>query len=541
MDWQGLIFGVAGGLALFLYGISLISHGLQKALGQKAASLLEKITNHPIKGLFVGMSITIVFQSSSLTMVTLIGLVNAGLLTLFQAIGVMLGAEIGTTITAQIVAFKINQFALPIIALGFFLTFISKNKNAKYISQTIIGFGILFLGMSFLKSGVKPLEELSFFHNMILNFSNTPILGVIAGALFTAMIQSSSATTGLVIAMASEGVMSLGAAISLILGANIGTTITAVIASFKSSKTSQKLALAQVFFNIVGVGIILIFIQYFTNLIVITSSSLPRQVANAHTIFNVLSALIGLFFIKQLAILTEKIIRSEEVKLKSGVEHIDELVLNNPPIALMQAQKEIVNMAQIVGIMIKDFKTLFLKYGHTDFKNLMRKEQNVDFLYKTINGFLTALTEKPLGLSDSQKLTTLIHLVSDVERVGDHIVNLAGFKKQLTKEKIPLSDDAKNDIEQMLDYIENIFNEAINILKNEDIDTFKKIKNLEDSIDELEKKFQKNHIKRLEKGICKPESETIFTGIIRNLERIGDHSNNIAHGIIIKNYNEIEV
>ncbi len=474
-------------------------------------------------------------------MVTLIGLVNAGLLTLFQAIGVMLGAEIGTTITAQIVAFKINQFALPIIALGFFLTFISKNKNAKYISQTIIGFGILFLGMSFLKSGVKPLEELSFFHNMILNFSNTPILGVIAGALFTAMIQSSSATTGLVIAMASEGVMSLGAAIPLILGANIGTTITAVIASFKSSKTSQKLALAQVFFNIVGVGIILIFIQYFTNLIVITSSSLPRQVANAHTIFNVLSALIGLFFIKQLAILTEKIIRSEEVKLKSGVEHIDELVLNNPPIALMQAQKEIVNMAQIVGIMIKDFKTLFLKYGHTDFKNLMRKEQNVDFLYKTINGFLTALTEKPLGLSDSQKLTTLIHLVSDVERVGDHIVNLAGFKKQLTKEKIPLSDDAKNDIEQMLDYIENIFNEAINILKNEDIDTFKKIKNLEDSIDELEKKFQKNHIKRLEKGICKPESETIFTGIIRNLERIGDHSNNIAHGIIIKNYNEIEV
>ncbi len=235
------------------------------------------------------------------------------------------------------------------------------------------------------------------------------------------------------------------------------------------------------------------------------------------------------------------IIRGKEVRLQSKVEHIDELVLNNPPIALMQAQKEIVNMAKIVLVMIKDYKKLFAKYVHTDFKNLIRKEYNVDYLYKTINGFLTALTEKPLGLSDSQKLTTLIHLVSDVERVGDHIINLAGFKKQMTKEKIPFSEEALNDIKQMLDYIENIFTQVIKILQTEDIETFNKIKDLEDQIDELEKQFQQKHVKRLEEGICKPESETIFTGIIRNLERIGDHSNNIAHGIIITNYNEIEV
>ncbi len=546
MDWQELIFGVAGGLALFLYGITLISHGLRKALGQKAAQLLEKLTNHPIKGLLVGASVTMVFQSSSLTMVTLISLINAGLLNLVQAIGVMLGAEIGTTITAQIIAFKINHYALPIIAIGFFLTFFSKNKNLKYASQVIIGFGILFLGMSFMKGGVKSLQELSFFQDMILNFSNIPILGVLAGAIFTFIVQSSSATTGLVIAMSSEGSMSLGAAIPLILGANIGTTITGIIASIQSSKTSQKLALAQVFFNVVGVGILLLFVGKFTDIVELTSTYLPRQVANAHTIFNVVSAVIGLFLVKGLAKITEKLIPGKEIQPQRKLEHIDKLVLINPPVALMQAHKEIINMAQIVEEMIGDYENLFTKYTNGDFENLLSKEKNVDYLYKTINEFLTELAEKPLGESDSQKLTKFIHIINDIERVGDHIENLARFEKSRKKrktregERISFSDESKEDIKVMLDFVKKIFSEAINILKREDIDIFKKVKDLEDKIDELEKKFHDNSLRRLGKGLCMPESVPFFTDIIRNLERMGDHSNNIAHQIFLKNHNKEE-
>lgn len=533
---QELIFGLAGGLALFLYGVLLISNGFQKALGQKAAKALEKVTDHPIKGIAVGAITTTVFQSSSLTMVTLIGLVNSGLLNLGQAVGVMLGAEIGTTITAQIIAFKISHFALPIIALGFFVRMVSRNEYVKYASQAIMGFGILFLGMGFMKAGVQPLSGMPFFEDMMTNFSNIPILALLAAALFTAIIQSSSATIGIVIVMASEGLLTLGAAIPLILGANIGTTITGVLASINSSKTAKRLALAHVFFNVIGVIVAMFLLKSFTSLASSTSSDLPRQIANAHTIFNVLGAIVGLFLIKKLVSLVKKVIRGKETRPQNGAKHLDEFMLKSPATALMQSKKEIYEMAKVAESMIADLRDLYKNYEVDKFKEIVSKEDNTDVLYKAINQYLAQLTGSSLSQHDSEKLTTQMHVISDIERVGDHAKNLAYIKRNINRKNGDLSKEAYRDIDGMLNLLQEIFNASTEVIETEDTEALDKIKEIEQKIDDMEKELQKKHLCSVESGNCDPAFNVLYISILRNIERAGDHSNNIAHEILIYNH-----
>lgn len=537
MDWKELIFGLSGGLALFLYGMILISNGFQKALGGKAAKLLERATNHPIKGLLTGTGITMIFQSSSLVVVTLIGLVGASLITLEQAIGVMLGAEIGTTITAQIVAFNLDTYALPIIAVGFIFTILGKNKYIKYVGQGILGFGILFLGMSLMKTGVKPLQYSAYFKGLIINFKSAPLMAVGASALFTGIIQSSSATTGIIIAMASQGLLDIHAAIPLILGANIGTTVTGALASLASTKTGKRLSLAQVIFNVLSVFIMLFFLSGFTNFVIGTSGSLPRQIANAHAIFNILGAAIGLIFIRKLADLTKKIIPGKDSQTQRGVKYLEKNILS-PSLALLQTKKEILRMALCSQEMHKELSLLFKKYLNDHYSNILNKEEHLDDLYQAVNQYLTKIAEKPLGTDESEKLTSFVHIISDIERIGDHIVNLARLKRKIIKNKVEISNEGEKDLTLILKSSEKIVGEMIQFLKKEDTDMYHKIKESEDKIDELEKSIQKRHTERLKNGQCKPETDVPFVSIVRNLERIGDHANNIANGLLIKSSKE---
>ncbi len=528
-----IIFSVAGGLALFLYGLQMLSKGLQKAAGSKLKIILEKLTNKPIKAVFLGLFITAVVQSSSITTVTLIGLVNSGLMNLGQAVGVILGTEIGTTVTAQIISFKIGTFFFPLIALGFFLFFFAKNEKYKYAGQIIMGFGILFLGMYTMSSGLKPLRDNVFFVNMLTNFSKTPILGVIAGAIFTGIIQSSSATTGLVIAMGMDNVINLNAAIPIVLGANIGTCVTVLIASIGSSLSAKRAAMSHFLFNIIGVFLFFPFLPQFVRIVSLTSSNLPRQIANAHTIFNVTMTIIMFPAIALLIALVKKIFPGEDVRLDKGVIYLDDKILNTPSIAIGQAKREVMRMARITEEMLHDSEKALLIGGKKFILSVFKSEEVVDELDNVIESYLNKISQQSLSKSQAREITILLHSISDIERVADHAHNVAELAERLVKEKLYLSKNAVKELEEIFDTAKESYIKAVNVLDKKDEKLGREVLDLEIKVDQMEKELEESHYQRLKKGICKPEVGPIYLDVIKNLERISDHAHNIAYAIMI--------
>jgi len=528
MNILQIIFGIFGGLAIFLYGVHLLSSNIQRVAGEKLRKLLEKLTNNRLKAAGVGALTTAIVQSSSLTIVTLIGLINAGLLSLEQGIGVMLGAEIGTTLTAQIIAFEIGSFYLPIIAIGFFLTFFTKKRKWKYIGQTILGFGLIFLGMATMSAGVSPLKTEPFFINLLTSFGKTPFFGVIAGAIFTALVQSSSATTGLVIAMGIENVITLPAAIALIFGANIGTCITGQIASIGSNLSSKRLTMAQLLINIIGVSLFFIFLSPFARLISLTSMNLPRQIANAHMFFNIAVTLIMLPFVGILVFIVKKIIRGEEIKVERGVKFLDERTLNMPAIAIKQAEKEIERMGNIALSALKDSIKAFRTNNTKLIEIVDRKENLVDELDDAIEIYLTKITQKELSKSQSKRVAALIHAISDIERVSDHAHNISEMAQRKITEKLRFSKKAMEELNELFDKTKESFVKAMVVLIKKDKKMTKKVFELETEIDVLTEQFEYNDSQRLKTRKCNPRASVIFVSLLRSLERISDHANNIA-------------
>ncbi|MBU4284543.1 MAG: Na/Pi cotransporter family protein [Nanoarchaeota archaeon] len=532
METLMIIFRILGGLALFLYGIYLLSEGLQKAAGRKLKVILEKLTDRPIKGILGGALITAIIQSSSITTVTLVGLINAGLMSLEQSAGVIIGSNIGTTITAQLVAFKVGKYALPIIAIGTALLFIGKKKKTHYIGQVFLGFGLLFLGMNFMADGARPLQDSVFFLNMITSFSEIPVLGVLAGALFTGIIQSSSATSGLVIAMGMENIISLKAAIAIIIGANIGTCATVLIASIGSSLSSKRAAWFHLIFKLIGAIIFIPFISLFTYLVSLTSNNLPRQIANAHTLFNVSTAFLLLPFIFVIIRFIKVLIPGKDVRIDRGTKFLEKRVLNTPSIALSQAGKETVRMAGITQIMLKESKIAFLE-GRKDLIDIViRKEDAVDDIFEALNNYLSKISEKSLNKQDTKKLAILMHSVGDIERVGDHVNNIVELVERKNKEKLKFSKYAMKELEVMFEIVENVYDKAVIALKDDDKVVASEIDELEMEVDRKEKEFEHNHIERIKKKICNPASGIIFVDTLRNLERISDHATNIGNAVI---------
>lgn len=527
------ILELFGGLAIFIYGVHLLSEGLEKVAGTRLLSLLDKSLKNPIRQGLFGMVATALMQSSGLLMVTMIGLINANLLTLQQAIGIMLGQEIGTTITGQLVSFKIGSFNLIFLVIGFFLMFFSTKPKLRNIGQPLFGFGIVFLGMNLMSQAGGAISQMPFFQQSIILLSKHVLLGVLVGAVFTAAIQSSTAMTGLVIAMGRSNSITLTVAIAIILGANIGSCIMGWMAAFQSGSSAKRASYSQIFINIAGVVLFLPFIHPFTDLVTGTSAQLPRQIANAHTIFNFVVSGLMLPFVKPLANFIQKAIPDkEEEKDKRKTRFIDQRLLNMPVMAVQMAKEEVLRMGWITHEMVEKATDAMIEANGDDIKWVLKREKDVDQICHTLESFLESIPGEKLGPEELKKLEDLKHLITDIERVGDHANNLAEFAREIESKKRGLSKYGRKELKTLSRRVLKTYGFALKALKTENRKFVDQVIKEEDEIDDLEKTFKLNHIERLKKKICNPEMDTIFVESLRNLERISDHSYNIALSLI---------
>lgn len=527
-----LIFSTAGGVALFLYGLHVLSDSLKRAAGGRMRSLLERLTGRPWRGAIVGAVTSGVLQSSSMTMVLLIGLINASVLTLSQGIGVMLGSEIGTTLTAQIIAFKIGQSYLPVIAVGFVLSAVGRKRRLHDVGRIILGFGLLFLGMDILSSGLRGLADTPLVLQVLESCGTNVLLGVVVGAAVTAVIQSSSAMTAMVIAMGSAGVITLPAAIALVLGANIGTTITAQIASIGSSLSSRRLAVGQLAVNVFGVGVFLPWIPAYARFVEGTTGALVRQIANAHTIFNVAVTLVLIPCVPGLVWLAKRLVRGRESAVSVVQAPLSRELLQTPVMAINHASQAIMTMAGTVIQMLRMSRTAFLRADVDAVQNTLDLEENVDRLFRDLDGYLDDVDPHELSDEDTRRLHVLRHAVHDLERIGDHAVNIAERGRVRARHVVELSYEARSEVSTLFDRVEQMLDQVLAGLREEDRTLVETAAGLEKEIDRLEETYKQRHIRRIEDGVCDPEMGVLFVEALRNLERIGDHAMNIAGDVL---------
>jgi phosphate:Na+ symporter len=555
---QQLAFGLVGGLGLFLFGMKTMSEGLQKVAGDRMRKILAALTNNRIVGTLVGLAVTAIIQSSSATTVMVVGFVNAGLMSLVQAIGVVLGANIGTTVTAQLIAFKITRFALPAIGLGAALYMFSRKKSWSYIGEVVLGFGMLFYGLKTMKDAFLPVKDSPDFQQIFIFVGDNPLLGVLIGAILTIIVQSSSATIGITLALASSGLLTFGGSVALILGENIGTTVTANLAAIGTNLAARRTALAHFLFNALGVCYMLIFMSFFMDFIAsITPGDadfiiqteeqatrlggvigdkpfIARHIANTHTMFNIINTIIFLPMVGLLAKLSTILIRGREEEVEFHLKYLDSRVLNTPPIALGQARSETKRMAETALAMASD--TLkFLQDGDTKcLPALRKKEELVDHLQKEITNFLVALSQQSISQDTSREVASMMHMLNDLERIGDHCENLWRLGQRKVEERIDFSDIANQEIANISKVTHDFLTLVIDALRQGDRTIFDQAQSLEDAVDNLENSLRNNHIRRLNTGECSVDSGLIFIDMLHNFEKIGDHSFNLAEAIVGK-------
>jgi len=529
--WE-IAFSTIGGLGLFLFGIQIMASGMQKAAGDRFRRILEVLTNKPVLGVLTGILVTILVQSSSTASVMVVGFANAGLMNLSQAISVIIGANIGTTVTAQIVSFKIGVIAFPAIGIGSLLNFFGRRRFQRYLGQTVLGFGLLFLGMTTMSSGMSPLRELAAFHNMLMQFSSYPILGILAGAVFTALIQSSSAATGVIIALTLQDLIPFHAAVPLVLGTNIGTSITAILASIGANVAARRAAVAHVLFNVIGVCLALILLKPFTDLLIQTASTVPRQVANTHTAFNLLNTFVFIIFLKHFTRLVSYIIPGKDEKIEFGPKYLDPRILKTPAAAIGGAKMELLRMAGIAREMLSESMQVFLKDDLKKIKHIEQMEELVDGLEKEINVYLADLSQHSLTHEQSKMVGSLMSAANDLERIGDHAENIMELSELKTEERLPFSAIALAEMNGFYNKIELMLERAIKAFENEDKEIARQIVAEDDEVDEEEKKLRKRHIDRINTKKCYPSAGVIYLDLLSNLERVADHANNIAYLVL---------
>ncbi|GAA0116408.1 Na/Pi cotransporter family protein [Clostridium senegalense] len=542
MDLFTTIVSLFGGLGLFLYGMTMMGDGLENATGDRLKSVFDKITSNPVKGVLTGAIVTGIIQSSSATTVMVVGFVNAGLMNLYQATAVIMGANIGTTITAQLIAFKMDFLAPLCLAIGAMIVLFSKNNKKKQIGNIVLGFGILFLGLDLMKNAMSPLADSPIFATLILKLQGKVLLGVLLGAVMTAVIQSSSASTGILVALASTGALPLSVAIPILLGSNIGTCVTAMISSIGTSKTAKKAAVIHLLFNVIGT---LIFIGFATQLANIVQAITPgndaeavkRQIANAHTIFNVINTLLLIWFIKPLVALVNKLIPGEDEKDTIGVQYIDERLLETPIIALGQTTNELVRMGTKAKENVEYAMKAFVYNDEKALKKVYEQEKLINILEDDITKFLVKLSNSELGEEQKGMVAAMFHVVNDIERIGDHAENIADLASEKMTKNADFSEEGVKELNDIFNYTINSLEMSIECFKNYNKDKADTVRSVEDRIDSLEKQLRSSHIKRLNNGVCNATVGAIFLDVISNFERIGDHAVNIAEIVAETAYN----
>ncbi|MED0901667.1 Na/Pi cotransporter family protein [Bacillus nitratireducens] len=534
---QDMIFQFIGGLGIFLFGIKYMGDGLQQAAGDRLRDILDRFTTNPLMGVLAGMLVTVLIQSSSGTTALTVGLVSAGFMTLRQAIGVIMGANIGTTVTAFIIGIKIGEYALPIMAVGAILLFFFKNKKVHSVGQVVFGFGMLFFGLELMSAGMKPLRSLESFQELMVSMSDNPILGIVVGTVFTLIVQSSSATIGILQELFGQGAIDLQAALPVLFGDNIGTTITAVLAAIGTSIAARRAALVHVIFNIIGTIIFTIILIPFTSLIQYFQTSLnlnpEMTIAFAHGTFNITNTIIQFPFIAVLAWIVTKIIRGEDASINFKPQHLNPIFIEqSPAIALTEAQKEIIRMAEFSLHGLKEANQFLNTQDKKHADMATQLEGAINNLDKKIIEYLVLLSEKPLSPTDSEKHSVLAGVVGDIERVGDHVENLVELVDFQISNRVSLSDEALAELNEMLELTISTLQDAINALTNFDTELAQTVIAKERKIDQMERVLRKRHVLRLNERSCSGDASIIYVDMVSNLERIGDHAVNIADGVL---------
>ncbi|MFW6113378.1 MAG: Na/Pi cotransporter family protein [Actinomycetota bacterium] len=539
--WYGLVV-LAGGLGMFLYGLMLMSEGLQLAAGDRLRKMLETLTKKRFRGVLTGTAVTAIIQSSSATTVMLVGLVNAGLMTFTRSVAVIFGANIGTTFTAQLVAFDVKWLPFACLGIGFLLYTIGNRRVVKYTGQVIMGFGLLFLGMELMKGAMVPLRESGTLESWLTNYGNNWMLGLLLGIVITSLLQSSSATTAMIIAMGAAGVLSaegadpLRIAFPIILGCNIGTCITAWVASLGASLPAKRVAIAHYLFNITGALIFLPFIFWFPSLVRWTteafggsSTDIARQIAWMHTLFNLIMTLVLLPFMGLFVKLVKFLKKGKEGKPERDPLFLDPRIFHNPSLALQMARKEITRMANITMDMLKESFSCMVRIDKSGKKQLLEQENIVDSLAHSITEYLSKLSQEPLSDEQSESLVGMMHAITDIERIGDHAENIMYLSSNKMEHHLDFTPVAWEELNDIFNTVFEMYDGIIDAFAQENPDQARHYQNLEHHIDELASRFRKNHLRRLNRMECNGQAGVIFLDTLSNLERVGDLSNNVGH------------
>ena len=523
-----IVTGIFGGLGLFLYGMKLMSDGLENVAGEKLKGILEKITSNKVIGVLVGTIVTAIIQSSSATTVMVVSFVNAGLMTLIQATGVILGSNIGTTITAQMVSFNLEVIAPIFIGVGAIVMMSAKKKRIKDLAYIALGFGILFMGMGLMSSSLKPISNLQIFNDFISVIGKNHFLGVLVGLTMTAILQSSSATTGILVALANSGNIDMNVAFPIILGCNIGTCVTAILAGLTANRTAKKAALLHLLFNIFGTVLFLPFsdkVVTFVNYL--TPDNVARQVANAHTIFNVVITIFILPISKYFVMLVNHILPDDEGKESCGAIYLDKKLLETPIVASGQVIKETIRMANKAKNNLELAMEVFLNWNEEKMKKVYANESIINTLERDITEYLIELSQHNLPEENAKLVSQAYHTINDIERIGDHAENIVELAIQKYENNITLSYDGYKEVRQLFEVTLRSITIAIESFKANEISD-DEVEKVEEEIDSLEKQFRENNINRLSAKTCLADAGIMFFDLLSNLERIGDHANNIA-------------
>ena len=521
------LFGTIGGLALFMYAMTVLRGTLGKVSGARVTKILEKVSNNPVKGMAAGTVATVMTQSSSITVLTLIGFVNAGLMTFRQSLNVMLGSEIGTTVVAQMVSFKIGEFFWPLIFIGFFLHMFARSERFKLVGEMVFSFGLVFFAMYLMTQSAEKLMLDPLFPNIMMMVGTNPIIGVLVGTLIAGITQSSAATAGLVIAFGSAGLIDLPTAIALILGANIGTCFLELAAAVGATSPAKRTALAQTLINVIGVSVVLPFIGPFTGVVALTDVDISRQIANAHTLFNVTVSFALIPLVGGLATLCERLVPDKEGEVV-GRHLFDEDMLYYPQAALIEAERELVLTAERALEMIQSSRAALLGPDMEAARRTLHLEDIVDGSRRETEKFIDKIREDRLNEKSVEWRLRLLSMLVDIERVGDLAVNIAEFALEKENSGIIFSQAGATELQRLFMLVEETYATAVESVKVKSRDKAKEAERLEDQVDLMERELKAGHLARMEAGICMPEADTVFVETVRCLERISDHADNMA-------------
>lgn len=529
---------MAGGLGLFLFGMELMSDSIEKVAGARLRRILEIFTTNRFMGMIVGIIFTGIIQSSSACTVMVVSFVNSGLMNLYQAAGVILGANIGTTITSQLVSFNLSKIAPLILLVGVVVMMFTKKEKVRKVAEVVVGFGILFVGLSTMSQAMANMKNEPQVVNLLMSLKN-PFLATLMGFALTAIIQSSSVTVSIVLLLANQDLLPLPITLYIILGCNIGACATAMLASMTGKKDAKRAALIHLLFNVIGTVIIYIALfvagDQIVELIKSISADNGRFVANAHTLIKIAQVIMLFPFTGWLVKMTYLIVPGEDQKVgyreSYQLKYIGDKVVFNPATAVVEVIKELERMASLAEENLNRAMNALITLDEEDIEEVYEVEKNINFLNHAITDYLVKINQTTLPIEDLNSLGALFHVVNDIERIGDHAENVADAARQRKEEGVSISKEAQKELGDMLEMVNKIIRYAVEMFAKSDETHMQEIITLEDQVDEKERELQRKHVERLTKGECSPEAGMIFSDIVSGLERVADHATNIAFAI----------